>query len=606
MIKFSKKGAHKMGRFIKLLPLAFAAFIITIYAPFVISAGASGKIYSGDAIVLPGSTEAMETYTVTLDVTERGINSAAIDIKWTQTIRPGYYDKYRYDMKFSCAGESVTKTVVPANTWSEISPEERSYTTDLTLTVPLNTVEAATVEISGIIYQYTSAGVFNASDSDTPGKMSLEIPAYSEALKTFTVTYDANGGTDAPESQTKTEGAALTLSAKEPVRSGYTFKGWSDTASAASAQYRAGDSYTEDSDKILYAVWSKTFFTITTDANGGHFKDGSSFKNLNYREGDKVYPENFDIPDREGYAFAGWFGTKASANPASDTGNSITIISNKTYYAVWRKADTGTVYITGSDIVSETEEAELFFDEEQKEKIITLIFDRVYYIGDSSFVGYPNLTNVILFGESSEISDKAFRNCPELETFIFFGNAIFNQTAFDGCSEKLRIFVDADKAYPSEAAGLNIIPYKFSGGVLEFNGSVTLNRYEFFDTLAIFCLEFDNISKLKFDKFSFEDIGLYYFPKEDGKPVRIEDNTLVEVEITVSITENEENKEITFNELIEGIEDESITDFTLSAIDKNHGAAKDTVFSIVKEAIARALKWVVGIMNKLLRIVGKK
>lgn len=467
----------------------------------------------------------------------------------------------------------------------------------------MSTVDSKAVEISGTIYQYTSSGVFNGSDSETPGKMSFEIPAYPEALKTYTVTYDANGGTDAPESQIKTEGTELILSLKKPVRNGYTFKGWSDSPSSKSVQYHIGDSYTENADKTLYAVWSEIYFTITTNANGGHFKDGSSFKNLNYREGDNVYPENFDIPEREGYVFAGWLGTTTSANSASDAPNSITIISNKTYYAVWRKANTGTVYINGCDIISGTEENSLFFSKDQKEQVITLVIERVNHIGSSAFANYPNLENVILFSKNPEISDNAFSDCPQLETVIVFGNTNFNYAAFTDCSENIRTFVNAAYEYPV-ADGM--IFYEFKDGVLEFTGKVKFDRYEFFDTVAAFCMEYDNIEKLRFSSLEFEDFGLYYYPDEDGEPVPIEGNALDDGKITVYITENGESKEISFNELIKGIEDGNVTDFILSATDKTHGKAKDTVFEIIQKALQKALKWVVSLMNKVFKLIGKK
>ena len=71
----------------------------------------------------------------------------------------------------------------------------------------------------------------------------------------YTVTYNANGGTGAPSSQTKTQGQALTLSSARPTRSGYTFQGWSTSSTAISAQYQPGGSYTNDGNVTLYAVW---------------------------------------------------------------------------------------------------------------------------------------------------------------------------------------------------------------------------------------------------------------------------------------------------------------------------------------------------------------
>lgn len=74
---------------------------------------------------------------------------------------------------------------------------------------------------------------------------------------TYTVSYDANGGSGAPAAQTKTQDVALTLSGTRPTRDGYTFLGWATSKTASSAQYQPGDTYTANAAATLYAVWEK-------------------------------------------------------------------------------------------------------------------------------------------------------------------------------------------------------------------------------------------------------------------------------------------------------------------------------------------------------------
>lgn len=45
-------------------------------------------------------------------------------------------------------------------------------------------------------------------------------------LKTYTITYDANGGTGGPTSGTKSHGVAYTIPSSKPTRTNYTFTGW--------------------------------------------------------------------------------------------------------------------------------------------------------------------------------------------------------------------------------------------------------------------------------------------------------------------------------------------------------------------------------------------
>ena len=76
---------------------------------------------------------------------------------------------------------------------------------------------------------------------------------------TYTVSYNANGGFGAPGSQIKTHGQDLTLSTVVPTRTNYTFKGWGTSASAGSATYSAGGTYSNDEAITLYAVWELAY-----------------------------------------------------------------------------------------------------------------------------------------------------------------------------------------------------------------------------------------------------------------------------------------------------------------------------------------------------------
>ena len=76
---------------------------------------------------------------------------------------------------------------------------------------------------------------------------------------TYTVTYNANGGTGAPENQTKTYGKTLTLSSTKPTRTNYNFKGWGTSASATTVAYAAGANYTNNAAVTLYAIWELAY-----------------------------------------------------------------------------------------------------------------------------------------------------------------------------------------------------------------------------------------------------------------------------------------------------------------------------------------------------------
>ena len=82
-------------------------------------------------------------------------------------------------------------------------------------------------------------------------------------LPTFTLNYDANGGTGAPASQTYKatseyeKSHTFTISSQAPTRDGYTFLGWNTNRSATTANYQPGGSIVVTGTTTLYAVWEE-------------------------------------------------------------------------------------------------------------------------------------------------------------------------------------------------------------------------------------------------------------------------------------------------------------------------------------------------------------
>ncbi len=89
--------------------------------------------------------------------------------------------------------------------------------------------------------------------------------------ETYTIRYDANGGTGAPARQTKTYGVPLTLSAVKPTRAGYDFLGWATSRNTTTSEYAPGERYTDEESVTFYAVWRyiPQTYEVKYDANGG-------------------------------------------------------------------------------------------------------------------------------------------------------------------------------------------------------------------------------------------------------------------------------------------------------------------------------------------------
>ena len=102
---------------------------------------------------------------------------------------------------------------------------------------------------------YTDGGMTVHETTHYAANQTSYVNLYAQwRVKTYTVNFDANGGTGAPAAQTKTHGTALTLSATVPTRPEYVFDGWATSPGGAVA-YLPGASYTANANVTLYAVW---------------------------------------------------------------------------------------------------------------------------------------------------------------------------------------------------------------------------------------------------------------------------------------------------------------------------------------------------------------
>lgn len=109
-----------------------------------------------------------------------------------------------------------------------------------------------------------AAAKYTGGESITLTKDDPTKTIYAVWMPFFEPKYDANGGTGAPASQTRTAAhptvnrVTFTVPNQTPSKEGYTFKGWADSSTATTAQYQPGDTVDvkhENSPKTVYAVW---------------------------------------------------------------------------------------------------------------------------------------------------------------------------------------------------------------------------------------------------------------------------------------------------------------------------------------------------------------
>ncbi|MBQ7499639.1 MAG: InlB B-repeat-containing protein, partial [Clostridia bacterium] len=154
---------------------------------------------------------------------------------------------------------------------------------------------------------------------------------------TYTVSYNANGGSGAPADQIKTHGVHLTLSSSVPTRSGYTFLGWS-TSSSAAATFMPGDIFAIDADTTLFAVWQEnavTKFTLTFDPNGGALTSGQQTYQIANGEYYCDVIGTAPTAARNGYVFDGWYCEKFDYRLSLDPAEYFAANENCTFKAIW-------------------------------------------------------------------------------------------------------------------------------------------------------------------------------------------------------------------------------------------------------------------------------
>jgi len=139
---------------------------------------------------------------------------------------------------------------------------------------------------------------------------------------TYTVTFNANGGTPSPDTQTVISGNTATKPTA-PTRTGYTFAGWFAPGSTATFDF-ANTPITAE--LTLTAEWTINTYTVTFDPNGGTPTPPAQTVPYN---GTAAKPTD---PTRTGYTFNGWY---TSATDGTAYVWSTPVTANITIYAQW-------------------------------------------------------------------------------------------------------------------------------------------------------------------------------------------------------------------------------------------------------------------------------
>lgn len=187
---------------------------------------------------------------------------------------------------------------------------------------------------SGVKYKSDGTASFTATFSGTrwngnsfSWSTNVQLPPIAV---NYTVSYNANGGTGAPSSQTKVHGTTLTLSSTIPTLTGHTFSSWNTIQNGTGTTYQPGGSYTVNANVTLYAQWDTVTYAINYNANGGTGAPEPSTKT----HGQTLFlPAT--TPERAGYTFFRWNTLANGTGQEYSPGGPFNVNTTTTLYAIW-------------------------------------------------------------------------------------------------------------------------------------------------------------------------------------------------------------------------------------------------------------------------------
>ena len=140
-----------------------------------------------------------------------------------------------------------------------------------------------------------------------------KTPTYHNVI----YTYNIDGIAEVPATETNVQaGTTHALAAAPADTAEYQFTGW----------YYNGEKVTSivmpAEDAHIIGIWEAIIpdtYTLTLDANGGEFADGTDKNESVHEEGADISSLNALVPTREGYTFTGWGDEALTVMPGEDT-----------------------------------------------------------------------------------------------------------------------------------------------------------------------------------------------------------------------------------------------------------------------------------------------
>ena len=260
---------------------------------------------------------------IRLTVTGANLNAKTHRLTWKlEYVGHGYAPNAPGDRAYSVVIDGAT---VKSGTY-DINGKSGTYTIATGTKDVSRGSSARNVSFSlSFAFNLTWSGVYGGTKSAS-GSISVPSVTYS------TYSFNANGGSGAPGSVTKTGGVDFKFPTSKPSRTGYSFTGWNNSSINNGTLYQAGQTVTglPDQNITWYANWKANTYTVKYNANGGSGAPGQQTKTYGV-----TLKLSSTKPTRTNYIFKGWGTSAGSTTVKYAAGANYTSNASITLYAIW-------------------------------------------------------------------------------------------------------------------------------------------------------------------------------------------------------------------------------------------------------------------------------
>lgn len=233
-----------------------------------------------------------------------------------------------------------------------------------------------------------------------------------------------------------------------------------------------------------------------------------------------------------------------------------------------------------------------------------MIGSEITSVAEGTFAGFGSLATVVADGKTA-FAENVFPDSDALNTVVLRDAAVFAEDTFNGNTD-IALYEKNDKPHGGTLAGnVTAHSYSYSDGTLSVDGDVQLGYYSFFDLLAVFCMEYEEINVLDFGSLTSSEMYFRYYSEEKEQYVVIPERTIGHPSFTAALPSDGENVRISFNELCERVADGSVDEFYLVTSAEGYEDIADIEVEVHESFLLRALKWIVGLLNYIFTVFTK-